>query len=204
MASFRGRRILPSLPASVLLLLFSACGGGSSTPASTVTSVVVIPASSAIAVNGVQTYSATATDASGNSVSGLTFAWSSIATGVATISSTGVATGISGGTTQITATTSNVTSMPATLTVMPKVASVTISPGSATIRAGQTQQFTATAKDVNGNAITGVAFTWSDSFAGIATIDSNGLATAISPGTVMITASLGGVTSPVATLTVTP
>lgn len=203
MINLRYRHFHPAVWASVLLLL-SGCGGGSSSSTGAVTAVVVIPGTSAISVNGQQGYAATATDATGNSVSGLTFAWSSSSTGVATISADGVATGVSGGTTQITATTSGVASSPATLTVLPKVASVSISPVSATIRVGQTQQFTATAKDVNGNAITGVAFTWSNTFSGVGTIDSNGLATAISPGTVMITASLGGITSPVATLTVTP
>jgi uncharacterized protein YjdB len=124
---------------------------------------------------------------------------------VATIDgASGLAIGKSGGTTQITAAASDVTSSPATLTVLPSILSVSISPISSSIKVGQALQFVATAKDVNGNAVTGTPFSWSNSFSGIVTIDNNGLATGRSPGTVSITATLGGITSPVATLNVTP
>jgi hypothetical protein len=200
------RRAFPFLLSTALsgiVLLLSSCGG-SSTSSSSVKTIVVTPSVSGISVNGQQVYTATAIDSNGNTVGGLTFTWTSSAIDVAPISTAGVATGKGGGTTQITATASDVTSSPATLTVLPAILSVSMSPITATIKVGQTQQFVATAKDVNGNAVTGAPFSWSNSFSGIATVDSNGLATGVSPGTVLITASLGGVTSPVATLTVTP
>jgi hypothetical protein len=64
-----------------------------------------------------QPFVATATDASGNPMSGLTFTWTSSAPTVASITSAGVATGLAQGTTTITATNGTVTSNPATLTV---------------------------------------------------------------------------------------
>ncbi|HKW17252.1 MAG TPA: Ig-like domain-containing protein [Terriglobales bacterium] len=95
----------------------------------------------------------------------------------------------------------------------PTLASISVSPASPSITVAATQQFTATAKDSNGNTMTGVTFTWASSATTVATINSTGLATAVSAGTTQITASASGVTSsndtltvtdPVATITVSP
>ncbi len=75
-----------------------------------------------IAVGGTQQYTATATDTNGNIVSGLTFSWSSNTTSVATISSSGLATGVGAGKTQITASASGVTSSAVALSVNPALA----------------------------------------------------------------------------------
>jgi hypothetical protein len=186
-----------------MMLMTSSCGG-SGTSSTTVSSIVVIPSVSSTTVNGHQTFTANALNSDGNSVGTVTFTWASSDTNVAVIDTTGVATGKGGGTTQITATTSNVTSPPVTLTVFPDVASVSITPINATIKVGQQQHFVATAIDVKGNTITNAVLNWSVSFSGVATIDSNGTATGVSVGTVLVTASVGGVSSPIATLNVTP
>jgi uncharacterized protein YjdB len=187
-----------------LLALLVSCGGSSSS-SSTVAKVVLVPTISSITINGQQAFTANALDASGNTVTGVTFTWASSAADVATVDTSGVATGIKGGSTEITATSStgSVTSSPATLTVLPNVASVTISPTSASIKVGGQQQFTATAKDAAGNTVSGAVINWAVSFSGVATIDQNGLATGVSTGTALVTATSGGVTSPVATLNVT-
>jgi hypothetical protein len=80
------------------------------------------------------------------------------------------------------------------------VASVTVTPSSATIPPGKTQQFTAAAKDSGGNVVTGVSFTWKSDTPSVATVDTNGLVTAVSAGTVHVTATASGVTGS-ATLT---
>ncbi len=82
------------------------------------------------------------------------------------------------------------------------IASVSISPMMATLTVGATQQLTAAAMDASGSPVQ-AQFTWHTSFGGVVSIDNNGLATAVAPGTVQITANAGGITSPVATLTVT-
>lgn len=193
-----------ALGASVLVL--TSCGGGSTSSSTNIARVVVIPTISSVEVNHQQAFTANALDKDGNTVNGVTFTWASSASDVAAIdSSTGVATGKSGGTTQITATASSqdVTSSPATLAVLPDVASVTIAPISATIKAGERQQFVATAKDVKGNTVNGAVFNWAISFSGVATIDKNGLATGVSAGTALVTATAGSATSPVTTLNIT-
>lgn len=170
-----------------------------------INSISVVPTVSSIKVNGQQAFTANSVDASGNTVGGVTYTWKSSAADVATIDNNGVATGRTSGQTQITATASsqNVTSTAVTLTVLPQIGSVTIAPLNATIKVGAQQQFTASAKDVNGNPVNGAVFDWAISFSGVATIDQNGLATGVSAGMVVVTASVGGVTSPMATLNVT-
>jgi hypothetical protein len=190
-----------------MLLVASSCGGGS-TSSTTVTSIVVTPSVSSTTVNGQQTFTANALNVDGNSVGTVLLIWASSDPSVATISTTGVATGKSGGTTQITAATNDVTnpitSQPVSLTVFPDVASVSISPINATIKVGGQQHFVATATDVKGNVISNAVLNWSISFSGVATIDSGGTATGVSVGTVTVTANVGGVSSPIATLNVTP
>jgi hypothetical protein len=185
-------------------LLSSCGGGGGSKPPATVATITVTPATPSIGVFGTQQFTAIAEDSSGNVISGVTFTWASSVTGVATISSSGLAAGVSAGTTQITAATGGVTSGNDTLTVTaPVVATITVAPTSPSIAANATQQFTATAKDSGGNTITGLTFTWASSATGVATISSSGLATGVSAGSTQITAAAGGITSANDTLTVT-
>jgi len=71
------------------------------------------------------------------------------------------------------------------------VASVTVTPSSPSIDVGLTVQFQAQALDANNQPIANVDFTWQSSSTGVATIDQNGLATALTVGTTAITASAG-------------
>ena len=184
------------------LMLFSAllllgCGGGSANssqpPPGGVATVTVTPATASIIVGKSQQFTAVAKDSNGNIISGAIFTWSSDATSIATVNGSGLATAVAQGTAHITATTSSVNGA-ATLIVNPPISSVTVSPATATINAGQTQQFTAVAKDSHGNVISGVIFTWSSDATSIATVNSNGLATAVSQGTAHISALASGVT----------
>ena len=143
------------------------------------------PATASIIVGKTQQFTAVAKDSNGNIIIGAIFTWSSDATPIATVNSSGLATAVAQGTAHITATTSSVNGT-ATLTVNPLVASVTVSPPTATIQVGQTQQFTAVAKDSHGNVISGVTFTWSSDATQIATVNSNGLASAVSQGSAHI------------------
>ena len=192
----------PSLLLALLTLL-AACGGSSP---GTLTAIVVAPASSFLNINGKETFTATGQDSKGKTINGLTFTWTSNAPDVASIDTNGVVTAHTTGVTQVTASSSGVTSAAASVNVVSATtptATVSLAPISATIKVGQTQQFTASAVDMNGTAISGAVFTWRNSNAGVAIVGTNGLATGLAPGMTVITASVGAVTSPAATLTVT-
>jgi uncharacterized protein YjdB len=139
--------------------------------------------------------------------------WNSNNTLIATVSQTGLVTGTGPGTTNITATSEGKTgSTTLTVSVAP-VATVTVTPSSATILTGQTQQLTATMKDLLGNTLTGRSVTWSTSDPSVATVSPSGLVTGVDAGSVTITATSEGKTgtatitvmlAPVATVTVSP
>jgi DNA/RNA endonuclease G (NUC1) len=73
------------------------------------------------------------------------------------------------------------------------VSSVVVSPAEATVQQGGSQQFTAQAKDAQGNVISGATFSWSVAETGIASVDGNGLVTTTGAGDVHVTATSGGV-----------
>lgn len=75
----------------------------------------------------------------------------------------------------------------------PEVVQVAVSPSSASLVVGASQQFTATAQDASGNAVTGVSINWATSDAGVASVDDTGLATGTGAGTAAITATISGV-----------
>ena len=83
------------------------------------------------------------------------------------------------------------------------VGSITVLPSVSSIEIGQTQQYAAVVKDANGNILNGVTVTWSSSHRGVATIDGNGLAQGLSPGTTTPIASRNGITSRLVNLSVT-
>lgn len=73
------------------------------------------------------------------------------------------------------------------------VVTVSVSPESATLTAlDATQDFDAAAEDANGNAIPGEDFAWSSSPQSVATVDSEGTATAQENGTATIEAEASG------------
>ena len=97
------------IPISVLLAagMLAACGGDSGSPTAPrvpVASVTVAPETATILVRAAIRLRATLKDASGNTLTGRTVTWSSGNTAVATVSTTGLVTGVDGGFATITAT----------------------------------------------------------------------------------------------------
>jgi hypothetical protein len=77
----------------------------------------------------------------------------------------------------------------------PEVTTVTVTPGSATLAViGATQQFSAQARDADGQPVTGMTIAWSSSDAATATVSESGLVTAVAEGAAVITAEVGGAT----------
>jgi hypothetical protein len=120
--------------------------------------------------------------------------WASSLPSIATINASGVATGVSPGTTTITAVSGGTTaSTPLGVSAVTLV-SITITPQNSVILVGATQQFTATGT-YNDNSTRNLtsSVTWSSSVLPVATINSSGLATGVGSGSTLIQANLGSV-----------
>jgi len=96
-------------------------------------------------------------------------------------------------------------SEPATIQVLaPVMASIAVVPASLAIAPGATDQFTAYSVFSDGSVQNATGAVWASQTPAVATIDaSTGLATAVSPGTAQITATVGTIASPPVSLTVT-
>lgn len=73
----------------------------------------------------------------------------------------------------------------------PTVASVAVSPGSASAEVGESQQFSATARDASGKTMGDAVFTWKSTNTSVATVTSSGLASARAAGAALIIATSG-------------
>ncbi len=72
------------------------------------------------------------------------------------------------------------------------VARVEVAPAAVSLDVGETRQLEATAYDASGQRLDGRQFTWSTTDASVVTTTPGGLVSAVSPGTVTVTASTGG------------
>jgi uncharacterized protein YjdB len=163
-------------------------------PNPVVTTVTISPASASVGVGGTATLQATVKDQNGNVMTGQTVTWSTNNAAAATVSSSGVLTGVAAGSATIAATSSGVSGTSAiTVTagppLPPVVTTVTVAPTSASIVAGATTTLQATVKDQNGNVMTGQTVTWSTSNAAAATVNSSGVVAGIAAGLATITAT---------------
>jgi len=168
-------------------------GDGPSGP-EPVDAVQVSPPTASVEVGQTAQFTATVRDKNGNTLTDRAVTWASSSNSVATVSSSGLATGVAEGTATITATSEGKVGS-ATVTVTPQpVASVEVSPTTLDLTVGQTGQLTATPKNASGEALTGRTVSWDSSDDGVATVDSNGLVTAVAAGSATVTATSEGQT----------
>jgi len=179
--------------------------GRLASPSAAVASVTLSPASASVAAGGATQFTATLQDSAGNVLTGRPVTWTSSDSTIATINGSGLATAVAAGTATITATSSGVTgAAPLTVTATnpASVASVVVSPTSTSLFVGNTLQLAAALKDAGGNALAGRTVTWTSSTPAVATVNANGLVTAVAAGSASITATSEGVKG-TATVTVT-
>jgi uncharacterized protein YjdB len=173
----------------------SASIGVNSPPPAPVASVTVTLNAPSITVGQSTQAVAVLKDASGNVLSGRTIAWTSAATDLATVSSTGSVSAVAAGTVTISATSEGVTGN-ATLVIQPgapaPVASVTLSATSTSMLVGQSQPVTVVLKDAQGNTLAGRTISWNSSNLGVVTVAPNGTVTAVGGGTATVTATSEG------------
>ncbi len=191
---------------AVTALLITGCKGFFIGP--TLTTVTVAPSTPSIAIGKTQQMSATGTyDNSSTDTITDSSSWASSDITIATVSSTGLVTGVASGSATVSATLDGVSGSTTVNVTVANLASISITPASQSISSGQSQQYTAVGILQNGNTVDLTSsVTWTSSNTAVATIDSSGLATALtvsSKESTNITAQSGSITSNTAVLTVT-
>ncbi|MBL0939039.1 MAG: Ig-like domain-containing protein [Gemmatimonadaceae bacterium] len=210
-----GRRLARSLVslcvASSFAFAFTACSSDSTAPGTnppppvTVASIAITPSTASIVVGATTTLAAEARSAQGAVLSGRTITWASSATTIATVSASGVVTGVAAGSARISATSEGRSAdveVTVTAPVIP-VAAVAVTPTTASIAIGATTTLAAEARDAQGAVLQGRAITWTTSSAATATVSATGVVTGVAAGTARITATSEGRSAEVQ-LTVTP
>jgi len=157
----------------------------------TVASVEMTPATASVAVYATQQFTGVAFNVAHQPIAA-TISWRSSNVSIATVNSSGLATGVAPGDVMIIATADDKADTTQVHVVPPPVVSVEVTPSSATIIVGVTQQFTGVAFDALHLPIPSASISWSSIDASIATVSASGLATGVVPGDVVITASAEG------------
>ncbi|MFN8574349.1 MAG: Ig-like domain-containing protein [Gemmatimonadaceae bacterium] len=160
-----------------------------------VTSVSIVPATPSVKQGSNAALVADVKDQMGNSVPGAAVTWSSTNPSIASVSSSGVLSGVAIGTSSVKATSGVVSATAPVNVTAQSVASVQVTPSSVSFQAGTTTQLTATAFDANGQAIPGTSFTWVTGDPNVTTVSALGVATAKNLGTTTITATASGKSS---------
>lgn len=168
--------------ASIMVVL-AACQQQAAPPDGAVNSVTISPANPTVEVGQTTQLSATV-DADAGVAQSVT--WESNAEGIATVSDSGLVTGVAAGEAEITATSTVDATKSDTVTVTvtaasgdPAVNSVTIPEGNQTVREGGTFDFSADVDAVGGADET---VTWSSSDETVATVDADGVVTGVAAG----------------------
>ena len=161
---------------------------------SVVASVRVWPTSAKVRVGETLQLTATPQDAAGAPLAGGPVTWASSDRGVATVSSSGLVTGVATGSATITATVEGSTGTAAIAVTVVPVASVPVWPATSSIPVGLSLQLTATPTDSAGGALPERPVTWTSSDPSIAPVSSGGLVAGIAQGSAVITATSEGKT----------
>lgn len=177
----------------VVLIALNACGGGAekvvAPPAPVLTTLNVVLTNSSVNVGASVVATAAGFDQNNASISTSVVAWSVGSPTVASISSSGVLTGLSAGTTTVVATVGAKTGNASLSVISPTAASITVTPTSVTLLVGATQTITATTFDNTNNVLTGRPITWTSSAPSVASVSAGGVVTAVAVGASTITAT---------------
>jgi len=196
-------RAASSLALLLTLAFMIACHGFFTDPV--LQSITVTPASPSIAVGSTQQMSASGVNDDGSTKTLSNVTWSSSNTANATISTSGLLTGVAAGTSTITATSGAISGTTTATVLAAALQSITIS-GNTTVAPGGTVTFTAIGHLADGSTPTLTSVQWTSSNTAVATIDpSSGVATAVAgaqSGQQTIITATSGTVSATVTLTI--
>ena len=165
-------------------------------------SLAVDPATTQLVVGASQRLTARATNDRGAPVT-TAITWTSLDPGIVGVTSDGLVSALAPGVGSVRATADSVTAVAVVVVTRVPTASVRVTPAAASVVVGAAQQLAATAYDAAGNALVGRDVAWSSRDPGIAAVSSTGQVTAITPGTVIVDATIEGQVAS-ATITVRP
>jgi alpha-tubulin suppressor-like RCC1 family protein len=188
------QRVLALPISSVLLLVLVSCGGGGDSsvgPDVEVASVTVSPDQLDLDIGEAQQLTATPRDQSGNPLAGRSIVWASTEEAVATVSTTGLVTGVGEGSATITARSEGKSGSATVSVIFVAVGSVSVEPGELTLLPGESQTLTATLTDESGNPLIGRTIEWASTEPSVATVSASGVVTGVGPGTTTVTATSG-------------
>jgi hypothetical protein len=183
-----------------ILPVLAACSGEKPTAPVAVASVSISASTTMLPYAQTMQLAATVLGVNGNQLPGRPVTWGSSNDAIATVSSTGLVTAgtVRGGTAEpvtITATSEGRTGS-VTLAILPiPVSVIKLSLSQVSLFVGQTAQLGVTLEDATSGTLTGREVRWSTSSAGLATVSTTGLITALAPGAVTITATAEGKTA---------
>ena len=175
--------------------------------------VIVSPNQAGVTVGQSIQLSTQVTDGSGNVLTGRPISFSSSDPALATVSNSGLVSGVAAGTVTITATSEGKSGTATVLVSDIPVATVTVAPDPSDLVVGATAQLVATTTSATGATLSGRAVAWTSGAPGIASVSSTGLVTALGPGSAVIFATSEGKVGtatvnvrriPVASVVVTP
>jgi uncharacterized protein YjdB len=181
-----------------------ACGGDSLEPSDVpVATVEVAPPTATVVLGTTVTLTASALDVDGKPLIGRKVFWTTADSNFATVSPNGIVTGRYVGSVPIAATIEGKAAVAQVQVVPVPVVAVRVSPSSRDLTVGETAQLAAEPLDARGGVLSGRSVAWSSSRPNVASVGANGVVSAVSPGSTVITATVEG-KSGVAAITVAP
>ncbi len=178
-----------------------------------VASVVLTPSSTSIVEGQTTQLRAETRSSTGVVLTARTIVWSSSNASVASVSSSGLVTGVSTGTTTITATSEGRSATASVSITARPVNAIVVSPSQLLLIAGQTVTLAVQVTDAQGNLLSGRPVAFRSDGVGVASVSASGVVTAVAPGATTITVTSEGRSTtvsvvvsavPIASIRVTP
>ena len=169
------------------------------------TSISIAPASvTFLALGDTARLTAEVRDQNQGPIPGATVTWTSSNEAIATVSASGLASGVGNGEAAITGSAGPSVSGTAAVTVSQVTRTVSVAPAVDTLVTGDTLRLSAEALDANGHTVVGAEFSWSSEAPAVAAVDSAGLVTAANVGATVISAVSGDATGRAELVVVAP
>jgi uncharacterized protein YjdB len=155
-------------------------------------SIAITPNKPTIEIGATQQLTATVRDLHDAVIAGAPVVWATSNPAIATVSASGLVTGVAEDTLIVSATSGTVFANDTVAIVRARVAQVVVEPSDTSVNVGQSASLTATTYDARGAVLTGRLVSWSSSDAAVATVSSAGVVTGLAPGSVNVFATSEG------------